>query len=866
MSKKVTPPRLVLGFFRWFCNPDYAEDIEGDLLERFEKRKGNRHPARWLFFLDVLKLFRPSLIKIFHDSNPSDPIGMFSHHIKISRRSIARNKIFSSINIIGLSISMAVGLVVISFLNEIYSYDNFHEKRDRIYRIVNQYGETGQEAQNYATASYKAGQMLENQYSGYENIVYIEKGLKGDLAKDESDAVLVEKGFYASADFFKVFSFELLQGNPNIVLSRPNTIVLTASLASKLFKEQEAIGSLVRMKGKQFTVTGIVADPPKNSHIQFNAIGSFATVLEDNKEDSYFHDWENIWNTYVYLLLPDDKNYKPLFSNLREIGKAENAKVSHYQIELGLQSMGEIFPSERRYNQLGIFMRLETVRWFSILAIVIILSACFNYANLSIARTLKKVKEVGIRKVIGAGRLQLMMQFLSEAVMISLIALSIASVLFVLIRPEFLSMNRDIERTVTLAINTKIVVLFILFAVVVGVVAGLVPAWIISKTKLLDVLKGISVSKSKSRFHPKKLLLGFQFSLSIAFTILVIASFRQYQFALNFDLGFDTTNILNVEVQKNDPDVIQTEFEQLPDVVSVSKSNYVPSIGGLFADYAKYEDRSDSSLVFNLQIDENYIENFDHQLLAGGNFEVDNNLKSVIVNEEFLKRFNISSPDNAIGESIIFSRRPHTIVGVVQNFHYGTLETDIKPFAFVKSDRVRFVNLKINSANILQTMDRLKAEWTKIDKVHPFKAFFYEDQIERAYRKLSTMLKSLGLLSVIAVSVSILGLLGMAVFDTESRMKEIAIRKVLGASITNLFTLLSTHFVVLFLIGIAIALPSAYLIFNELIVGKALYQTELDIIEIASGVLGILVLAVITISSQTIKGASSNPVENLRNE
>ena len=859
------PPKFFARLLSWYCHSDFYEELQGDLEEKFYQRTQTlgMRKAKWAYIKEVIKLFRPSVVKKikFKYSNNT---AMFKNYTIVAYRNLLRNKLFSLINIIGLAISMAVGLVAIAFVSEIYSYDNFHENRDRLFRVVSDMHRSDGSIAQYATASILAGNRLAQDFAGFEAVAPISKGFQGVMAKGNSSISV--QGIYANNDFFKVLSFDLLIGNPETALSEPNSVILTETTAMKLFNQLDVVGEVINWKnGTPFKVTGLLKDPPSNSHIKFEAIASLKTLEERNS--STVTDFSVIWSSHVYVLLPENYDLDQVQNNLDRLAQEENPKLKYWTLSMSLEPFDDIFPGGERYNQFGTVMPVKKVTSIVVLAIIVLFSACFNYTNLSLARSIKRSKEVGVRKVVGAGKSHLFIQFVLEAVVVALLALVLSYALFQLIKPEFLALDFYIQRTTTLTLTPSIYIYFLVFAIVIGLLAGFFPALLMMRFKPVEILKGAKAIKGNNGIGIRKVLVGIQFALSMGFATLVTMAYKQYHYALNFDLGFTTENVLNVDIQNNNPDVLKSEFAAIPEVVGVSSASMIPSTGSSMSNYAKYKSSSDSISVYNLDIDARYLNNIGHNLLAGRRFTEEGAGNRAVVNELFLEKFQIKSPEEAIGESFSFYGKNWTIVGVIEDFHHGTIKDEIEPFVFTIGRQKHYhINVKLKTDDIVATMGKLEDTWKKVDPVNDFSAKFHDDLIQDTYGDISASLKTFGLLSAIAICISILGLLGMAVYTAESRIKELAIRKVLGATVANLLVLLGKNFMTIFLLSASVAIPAAYYAYEKTIVSDAVYRIGIGFWELANGALLIIVIAVLTISGQTIRAARTNPAENLRNE
>ena len=799
-----------------------------------------------------------------------------------------RNRLFSSINIVGLAISMSVGLLLIAFVFDLHSYDKFHKNGRRIYRITNVAtfnGEQGGRSRGdkYASTSIKTGKLIRQKVKGVEEVAILRNDFSADA--QVGDNILPIRGFWAEPSLFKIFTFPMLEGNPETALRDPYSIVLTETAAKKLFGNRSALGKAIKFDTVDYQVTGIMKDVPFFSHISFEALVSLSTAGQLNKNDINFEKWTSMFANSVYLLLPENADLNSIQSQLDAIAKEENLAEEKTKIQLELLPLhnivvGEDLRSGSMSGTSGPHMP-TTVLWILCgLAIVVLLSACFNYTNLSVARATRRFKEIGLRKAIGAGKSQVRQQFLAESIMISLAALFLSFFIFLVLRPQLISMAPEMQRTVKLDLTPSMVVAFIVFSLTVGVIAGFMPAIFFSKVSIINALGNASASRSVKAFKHitlRRTLVVIQYTVTLIFITTTAIGYVQYKNILAFDLGFNTENILNIDMQGNKPDVFVKELSEMPEVTGVSRSLIITSVGNAWGGYMKYKDSRDSALVLTNHVDENYLSLHGYKLIAGGNFVARPTTAAaaseVIVNEKVLKRFNIGDPVTAIGKEISFNSfrvnaRRMTIVGVMKDFHYGKVDNLIEPVAFMfwtPEDRA-VINVKIQSKDMMATMARIESTWKKIDRVHTFDAEFYDEAIENAYSEFSTMIKIIGFLSFLAISIASMGLFGMVVFTTETRIKEIGIRKVMGASSGNLVYLLSRGFLTLLSISAIIALPVTYLFFEKVILRNFPYHTPVQILELFVGLLAVLLIAFIMIGSQTMKAARSNPAEVLKNE
>lgn len=877
--EEIEPPKLAQRLLEWYCRADILEDLQGDLYEYFERNLKSKGPtyAKFIYWIDVLKFFRLYTVREPSFTNLYIYIIMISSYLKTFRRGLVRNKLFSFINIFGLAVSISVGLLVVALVLDLRSYDDSQVKKDRIYRVISEHTSGNQSKMEMASTSVKAGKRIKETISGIEDITIMRQGFYGDAQVGENYLPL--NATWADESFFKVFSFPLLKGDPASALKEPFSLVLTEKSAKKLFGDVEALGKTVKFDTVNYVVTGIAKDVSKLSHIRFDALVSFSSAeATSGKTDEYFYNWDSIWSNYVYLTLPPNTESDKLQANLTRLSAQENkALTDNVKIKLNLQPLKDIAIGQNLSNSIGPHVSPVVLWILGGLALVIILSACFNYMNLSIARSLRRAREVGIRKIIGAPFGHIFGQFMTESIFTALLSLIFSFFLFLFLRQQFLDLDPHLTDLVSLNLSFKLIAYFLLLAIGVGIVAGFFPALFFSRINALQVVKDNSKFKVFRHINIRKALIVVQYSLSLIFIATTLIGFRQYKGMLTFDLGFKTDNILNIRTQGQNADLLIKELAEIPAVQATSKSLMITSLGSMHGNQLKYinpkDGSKDSAMIWMNMVDKNYLPIHQHRFAAGSNFKTNPKAgeeSEIIVNEQALKRFNIArqNPQKALGEQVIVDNKKLTIVGVLKDFHYGTLEHKIEPVMFRYSDdpKASNVNVLIKTDDIPATMASIENAWHKVDKVHPIDAKFYNDQLEKTYAQFSVMVKGIGFISFLAICIASLGLFGMVVFTTEVRLKEIGIRKVLGATESGLIFLLSKGF--LFLLGIAalVALPATYLFFDQIILPKLVYHLPMEFYEFGVPVLAVMLLASLLIGSQTLKAARTNPVKNLKIE
>jgi putative ABC transport system permease protein len=807
---------------------------------------------------------------------------MIKSYFKTSGRSLVRNKLFSAINIVGLAISMSVGLLLIAFVMDLLSYDKFNEKAERIYRITSVATSRGAQGSKFASASIKIGRLIREKVTGVEEVAILRNDFEQDAQVGDNSFPIT--GFWADPSLFKIFTLPMVEGDPETALRDPRSVVLTETAAMKLFGKVSALGQVVKFDSVDFQVTGVMKDVPFFSHINFEVLVSLSTAEQTGKADKYYEAWTNIYSNSVYVLLPKNTDKAFIQSQLNAIAKQENLADEKTSIQLELLPLHDIVVGEklRSGSMRGTTgpQMLTVVLWILAgLAFVVILSACFNYTNLSIARASRRFKEIGLRKAIGARGDQVRTQFLVESILISLAALLLSYVMFLMLRPQLINIAPEMQRTVRLELTPSMVVVFITFSLIVGTIAGFMPAIFFSKITAIHVLGNVSSVKVFKRITLRRALILIQYTVTLIFITTTAVGYVQYKNILAFDLGFNTENVLNIDMQGNHPDVFLKELSEIPEVTALSRSLIVTAVGNAWGGYMKYKYSQDSALVLSNHVDENYLPLHGYKLLAGGNFVARPTTAEasgeVIVNEQVLKRFNISpnNPAKAIGKEITFnsfrmSERRMTIIGVMKDFHYGTVDKLIEPVAFMywTPGNGAVVNAKIHSSNIPATRSRIEAAWKRIDHIHPFSAKFYDEAIEEAYSEYTMMIKIISFLSILIISIASMGLFGMVVFTTETRLKEIGIRKVMGASAVSLIYLLSRGFLTLLFLSALLALPATYIFFEKFLLTNFPYHRPVQFAELFTGLIVVLLVALMMVVSQAFKAAHRNPVDVLRSE
>lgn len=876
--KEIKPPKLAQKLFEWFCNDDVVEDLRGDMEELFYvniKRMSVRK-ARLKYWMHTLSLVTSYAVRkrknsITKFSSAEYSMDMLKSYFLIATRSLAKHKFFTIINVLGLAIGMSISLLFIAMITFVSTYDDFHVNKDRIYRVVTKTNLMNN--QEFAKGPLPLAEKLKSEYPGIEEVIRISPELSGEAEFDGKQIPM--DGFFVDSHFLDVFSFPLLKGHPTTSLEKPHSMVITEAGALRMFGNEDPMGKVIKLeKFGEFEITGVLKQLPKNSHIQFEILVPFQ-VLENFEQAQGFIASEKRWSgldIYTYLLLPktfseDDPERIVTFMNT--IAAGAYSKNSDFIASFYLQSLEDIVPGPDLAYEIGPVWDLPMFIFFGVLTLLILLPACFNYTNISISRALKRSKEIGLRKVVGGQRNQIFFQFILETVIVTLLALCVSSVFFVFSRNEFIAMIVASE-FLDLTLTTTTILYFVGFAVFVGLIAGAIPALYFSKLNPIQALKSKSYSKASTGSFLRKSLIVGQFALSLGFIMAVAITTKQHIATLNYNFGFDQENILDVELQGVDPTIFRNEFSKLSDVQAVSMSSGI--MGALSPEPAWIQkiDEKDSIDVRQIFVDHTYLTNLNLTLVAGKPFpdQQEDRERFIIVNEEFLKQLKIENPVDALDKTVTISGAGElTIIGVAKDFHYSDLKMPIQSFIFRCNPKMfTYANLKVTSNDLHTTIANMEAVWKTIGGEKKFEARFFDDEIEEAYSVYYSLIKICGFLGFLAITISCLGLLGMVVYATETRTKEVGVRKVMGASSSTIAMLLSKDYLKLMLIATVIATPLTYFFFDVLLFGEQSYPIAIGALEVIASILLLFVLGLTTILSQTVKASKANPVDTLRYE
>ncbi len=793
-------------------------------------------------------------------------------------RNILRQRSFSIINLAGLSVGMSLALLIIMIVRDQYTFDNFHHDRDNIYRINTRAIRVEGYSEPYASSPMPLGKAIADDYVFAEKIVRLDRAFSSDATY--GSVTVPMRGLMSETSFFEVFNFPLEKGDASTALKDPKGIVLTHNAAEKLFGTHDPLGQPISYGPYgEFHVTGVMKPFISKTHFEFDLLGSLEALPLMEKAGtsmSVSDNWNNYYFSYLYFTLKEGHTEAEVEAALSQISKKYYAglklETRDKAYEFYLQPLSAITPGPGLSNQLGNGMPDVILIFLGVLGVVVMIMACFNYTNLMIAKSLTRSREIGVRKVMGAQRFQVFIQFVSEATVFSVIALVLSWVLLQLLKPAFMQLSLFNSFEVTLVEDYTLYLYFFGFAICIGVIAGLLPAGYLSAFKPIKVLKDTGNLKVYSRLTFRKALIVIQFALSMVFIIVVLVIYNQVDYMLNKDLGVADDDILNVRLQGVDFEKFSNEMSAIPGVIQVGGVSHRLGTGeDRASDYKRKFD--DTPFVMrDFLVDDTYLDNLELSFVAGKNFnaaEEGGIEQHVILNERALKEFQLGDPISAIGQTIyVEDSLMLTVIGVVKDFHFRPLHYEIGPLAL----RYNLTQLRLASAKIVPGQENaikahLEKLWKRFDQVHPLEARTMREEIDREYTNggFSDILKVVGYVCALTITLACLGMLGMAMYSTQTRIKEIGVRKVLGANATQVVVVLSRSFMLLIAIALVIGGPIGYMV-GGMFLEMFAYKIQVSFGILFSGVATIVLLGAITIASQTWRAATVNPVKSLRYE
>jgi len=788
---------------------------------------------------------------------------MLRNYFKIAFRIIFRNKVFSAINILGLAIGLTVSIVIIVYVKHELSYDKFHINHENIYRL-GIWQTQGENITLSAISSPAMGPDISNQFPEINKFVRISTPQEG-IYMFNNENFNSKQLVYADSTFFEIFTFDLLQGDPLQALKFPNSIVLAQSLAKKMFKEVSPIGQSLVLDGDVLlTVTGIVKDPPSNSQLKFDALISFNTVSE---HEDFYGEWDGNFSYYTFFEFNEGINIEALSLKMENFFYEKlNKKIESYGWKFLplFEPLEDIYLRSKiqdNYYETG---SLKTVYIFITIAILILIIASINFMNLTTALSFQRIKEVAIRKAIGASRQKIIAQFLYESILLSFFALIIALIFIETFMPTF---NSLFGKELSLYTISNIYILIGIPGIIIllGLISGTYPALIMSGFNPANLIKGLQL-KGNSKFSLQNILVVFQFAVSITLIISTTVIYFQTHFMTNKDLGFNNENLLVVPLHSDksveNSEIIKERFTQNSNVTNSTVASAFPANGLTQNGYIP-EGINISMLFHALYVDYNYISTMGMEIVKGRDFDpkLSTDKESLIINETLANELGWDDP---IGKYIQRDSKQE-VIGVVKDFHFNSLHQKIKPLLITMIPRKSMIISKVKEDNIKETLDYMKKEWVSLTGDNTFSYFFVNEVHAKLYNSDSKFGKIILAFAGLAIFIACMGLFGLTAFLIGQKTKEIGIRKALGATIFSINIVILKQFIKIVLVSMVVAWPIAYYTMNKWLQNYA-YRINLHLAYFIVGSVFVLIIAILTVSYQSIKASRTNPVDSLKYE
>ncbi len=893
-KQRPSPPSWPTKFLAWFLKEDYYEDVQGDLEEEFQvKANGSSvvNAKRW-YTWQIIRLFKPGMIKELEAQDSIEKeTTMFKNYFKIGLRNLWKYKSSTVINVIGLSTGIAAFVLIALFVKDEISYDRHHEHADDIYRVtVKNYTVDGDISRQWAFASAGHASRLKEDYSEIAYASRFYPWAFPDINYQGQD-FLGEQVIFCDPDAFDIFSFKFIAGNAESAFPDIYSLVLTRSKAIKIFgndwEEKGIIGETVTLSrsGNEapFKVTGVIEDMPDQQHFHFDYLAPIRFVEMIMGEDAANNVGGN-YNWLTYVRMSPDANIPKLTQQANDefwdkyIGQFQSGADARDFYDFEFQPLLDIHLTSNLEGEYETNGSIEQVYIFSVVGILLLLVACVNYMNIATSHYSRRMKEVGVRKVIGAFKSSLIKQFLSESLLVVVISVPLAIILIILALPY---LNDFVGKQLIFnpLIQTDILVGLLVLMLLVSSMAGLYPALFLSKINLVQALKG-EQSMNSSKWNFRSFLVTFQYIVTIGliFAIGVIES--QMSFIRNSDPGYDREQMVSLSLPRGDyqNETFRNELLKHPNIEKASFSSRIPT-GRLADSWGSRFFKGDSAIATSFRlpvvtVDKYFLDTYGIDILAGENFRegMETNLQQdtivtgyYIVNRAASEALGFDEPDEAVGKKLGYGPSAGRIVGVMENFHFESLYSEIVPTLFLTRDRYRRISLKLRPENIRETLDHIENVYAQFDAETDPNYRFVDDLFNEQYQQEERLGSMIKVFAAIAILIGCLGLIGMVGFIIETKLKEIGVRKVLGASSGSIWMIISNRFLILIGIAFVLGLPLAYWFMNDWL-ENFVYRTSVSPALIIMPAIIAIILTLLAIAYQTLKATKVNPVECLKDE
>ncbi|MFT6871392.1 MAG: putative ABC transport system permease protein [Roseivirga sp.] len=859
-------PKFPLRFLKWFCSPDLIEDVEGDLSELFAERlEKGKVKARLWFIIDVLLLFRPGIIRQQEFNKGLNQYNMFSNYLKIAVRNALRYKGYTSLNLLGLVVGIASSVLVLLWIQDEVRIDKFHDNGDSIYQVFRNMRQSNGIVSTTSTLPKPAGDLMREDYSEIDMVAWMSWEMGNEFVLGEKE--LEANGRFVSPEFLEMFSFELLLGVDKAALNELNGVLISRAVAEKLFGsgwKDKAMGQLLKVSDVEgVLVTGVFENTGENSSLTFDWLLPIQALINSA---AWVNDWGNgSFDTFVTI--NDPSKVSPVSERIRPMindNTAGNASAGNE--ELILHKFEDTYLYSNFDNGVISGGRIDYVRIMTIVAIFILIVACINFMNLTTARSSRRSKEIGLRKVMGAPKGAIRTQFFFEAILLTFVAVVISVVVVVVLIPYF---NNLVNKSLSIDfmdINTWYYIFGLILSI--GLISGSYPAVLLPALSIIQSIKGEMKQPSYAAYFRKGLVV-FQFAISTLLIIGTTVVYQQIDFVLNKDLGIDKDNLVAINLDGDLPQRLETyksELMRLPEVTAVSAASGNPISYGRSTSSAEWEGKNpEEGYEVNVIIsDEDFIETTGMEMLEGRAFS--DQLKdstNFIINEVAAKLMGFDDP---VGKKLSFWGYEGQIIGVVKNFHMSNLYEPIAPLIITCIDPSRSaVALVRIDGNVGEVMREVESITKELNPTFDFRYQFIDQAYAESYESERTLGTLANIFALISILISSLGLLGLASYSAEQRSKEIGVRKVHGASVMQILLLLSKDYSKLIFIAFVLAIPFGYLVTQNWL-DNFEFRTVLNpVVFIGAGAVTFLI-GVFTVAAKSFQAATVNPVRSLKEE
>ena len=874
---QVQPPKYALRFLCWFCREDYLEEIEGNLIELFEKeREKSGSRAGRQFFLQVLLHFRPAYIRSFENKNQLIPYGMYKNYLTVAWRNMLKHKLYSAINLSGLTVGLTCFILIALYIQFELSYDSHHEKADQAYRVIQkQEGNTFRGTDFFAVTPEPLAPALLEAFPEVQAAATINdpRYALETVALGYEDKIFSPRILYADKNVFEIFTIPMVEGMGGPALEDPNSILLSRSLTEKYFGNESPLGKNMLFNNERpLTVRGVFEDLPKNQHLMFEFIIPI-------KNYAFYKDDIGRWgsNNYrTYLVLPEGYDHHALEMKMSVFDEQLEAAYAGapFQTEYFLQPVKDIYLHSHANFESAATSDIRYVYLFLSIAFIILLLATINYMNLATARSMTRSKEVGMRKVLGARKKQLVTQLLGESFLFTFASFALALALAYFLLPSF---NSLLDKSINFNIlgTPWFLISMLLLAVLIGGLSGLYPALFLSALTPVKAIKGgVMTERGKGHLLRNTLIIG-QFTTGIVLAVSSMVVYQQLQHIQQKKLGYNRDQVAYIpyyfEEIGNNYQVIRNELLNHPQITKVALSSSLPIDTDNQGPVNQWEGNDNEEIIYCYRhfVDDHFLDLYEMEMLEGRNFSPDyptDSSNSYILNESAVAAIGWT-PTSAIGKGF----RNGQVIGVVKDFHFQPMDLKIEPmFMMLRTAQNSFANygnisIKLEMDELDHTLAHIQQTFKNITPGLPYELHYLDESFNQLYESEQRLGQAFNIFTALALFIACVGLFGLVSHSIVQRAKEIGIRKVLGASASHIVRLLSKDFLRLVTGAVIIAIPVSWYVMQQWLQNYA-YRIDLEWWIFVFAGMGAVMIAFLTISTQTLKAANTNPVECLRDE